>query len=366
MRVISWNVKRAAIDSPVWDYLLNLSPDIALLQEIGTSGLPQRIRNEFRGQIREAIKQTGELSGSHTGILIKGKLLRPCAISSRLPWVNSELSFFDSHLVRWEAQMSSGEIVNVMSAYSPAWRVSPTRLAKIDVSLIVNHSRTEDIWLTDFLCRALKDTFSPDQSWIIGGDFNTSENLRGSSPEFLDRMRELGFTECLRPSPNDPIIPTFRHSRGQIVHQLDHLFVSPNFRSRLQNCVAGDHAEIFFREPKRLSDHLPIIADFRDHADRKPQGQILTINELREFIRKSRWTLARIMPEIPHEYTLRKRATDEKLFERVVLHIQEGGYEGTFGSDTYTYLDIDGWKYWTMGAPLEDTTLINRAKIASE
>jgi hypothetical protein len=89
---------------------------------------------------------------------------------------------------------------------------------------------------------------------------------------------------------------------------------------------------------------------------------MMTIDELREFIRTSPWTFARTMPEIPHEYTLRKNAPDEKLFERVVLYIREAGYEGIFGSATYTYLNIDGWKYWTMGAPLKDTTLINRAK----
>jgi hypothetical protein len=30
---------------------------------------------------------------------------------------------------------------------------------------------------------------------------------------------------------------------------------------------------------------------------------------------------------------------------------------------TYTYLDIDGWHYWTMGCPLHQTILINRAKL---
>jgi hypothetical protein len=88
----------------------------------------------------------------------------------------------------------------------------------------------------------------------------------------------------------------------------------------------------------------------------------MTMDELREFVRTSPWTFARTMPEIPHEYTLRKNAPDAKLFERVVLHIRQAGYKGTFASATYTYLDIDGWKYWTMGAPLEDTTLINRAR----
>jgi hypothetical protein len=58
-----------------------------------------------------------------------------------------------------------------------------------------------------------------------------------------------------------------------------------------------------------------------------------------------------------------------------VLFIREVGYKADYGSVTYTYLDIDGWKYWTMGAPLGPTgaydpnihtTLINRARLESD
>jgi hypothetical protein len=69
------------------------------------------------------------------------------------------------------------------------------------------------------------------------------------------------------------------------------------------------------------------------------------------------------MPEIPHQYTLRAKAPDEKTFERVLLYIRQAGYKAEFGSATYTYLDIDGWKYWTMGSPLNTTVLINRAEL---
>jgi hypothetical protein len=89
----------------------------------------------------------------------------------------------------------------------------------------------------------------------------------------------------------------------------------------------------------------------------------MTIDELRGFIRTSPWTFAKAMPEIPHEYTVRAKAQDEKTFERVVLHIRQAGYKAEFGSATYTYLDIDGWKYWTMGSPPSKTILINRAKL---
>jgi hypothetical protein len=55
----------------------------------------------------------------------------------------------------------------------------------------------------------------------------------------------------------------------------------------------------------------------------------MTMDELREFVRLSPWTFARTMLHIPHEYTLRAKAPDEKLFERVLLYIRQAGYEGT-------------------------------------
>jgi hypothetical protein len=66
-------------------------------------------------------------------------------------------------------------------------------------------------------------------------------------------------------------------------------------------------------------------------------------------------------PKTPHEYTLRRDAKDEALFERVVMHIRQVGYQQKWGKTTYTYLDLDIWQYWTMGSPLDETILINRA-----
>jgi len=57
----------------------------------------------------------------------------------------------------------------------------------------------------------------------------------------------------------------------------------------------------------------------------------MTTDELRQFVRMSLWKFARTVPHIPHEYTLRAKSPDEKLFERVMLHIRQAGYEGTFG-----------------------------------
>ncbi len=81
---------------------------------------------------------------------------------------------------------------------------------------------------------------------------------------------------------------------------------------------------------------------------------------LRQFVATQTWTFAKTYaPRWPHEYIVRDRV-DESLFEQLVLHIREHGYEGRFYTKTITYFDEDGLTYWTMGSPLAETTVINR------
>jgi hypothetical protein len=83
--------------------------------------------------------------------------------------------------------------------------------------------------------------------------------------------------------------------------------------------------------------------------------------ELLEFIQSIKWTFARSMPEWPHEYIVRERV-DEGLFIKLVEHIRKYGYEGKFYSKSITYFDHEGMTYWTMGAPIEETIIVNRCK----
>ena len=96
------------------------------------------------------------------------------------------------------------------------------------------------------------------------------------------------------------------------------------------------------------------------------QESSLTLPELRAFVTHSSWTYAKTMPECPHEYTLRKKAADEALFERFVMHIRHHGYRARWKRSLHTHLDLDGWQYWTMGAPFSATILINRAKLETK
>jgi hypothetical protein len=84
---------------------------------------------------------------------------------------------------------------------------------------------------------------------------------------------------------------------------------------------------------------------------------------LREFIESSKWTYAKTMPEWPHEYIVRKNV-DGDLFVQLVHHIRANGTKGKFYKKDITYFDHGEHIYWTMGAPIEETTIINRCKEA--
>jgi hypothetical protein len=83
--------------------------------------------------------------------------------------------------------------------------------------------------------------------------------------------------------------------------------------------------------------------------------------DLKQFVDGEEWTFAKTMPEWPHEYIVRK-CVDGELFEQLVRHIRKHGYEGRFYHRLITYYDEAGIVYWTMGAPLEETIIINRCR----
>ena len=82
---------------------------------------------------------------------------------------------------------------------------------------------------------------------------------------------------------------------------------------------------------------------------------------LQRLVDDSKWTFAKTMPKWAHEYIVRENV-DENLFIQLVQHIRANGYEGKFYSKTIIYYDHDGLVYWTMGAPVDETTLINRCR----
>ncbi|MCG7853433.1 MAG: hypothetical protein MIO92_13005 [Methanosarcinaceae archaeon] len=91
-------------------------------------------------------------------------------------------------------------------------------------------------------------------------------------------------------------------------------------------------------------------------------------DELRIFIESVEWIFAVTYAKTwPHYYIVKDRV-DEELFVRMVVHIREKGYMGTFYHKRITYFEEDGLVYWTMVPPIDDPgwypveeeTIINR------
>jgi hypothetical protein len=64
---------------------------------------------------------------------------------------------------------------------------------------------------------------------------------------------------------------------------------------------------------------------------------------------------------LPHEYTLRRQWACSEDFVWCVEHMRRVGYEQYFIGRVWTYYDIGEHQYWTMGSPVTETLLINRA-----
>lgn len=86
---------------------------------------------------------------------------------------------------------------------------------------------------------------------------------------------------------------------------------------------------------------------------------------IREYIDSVHWKFAKSYSKTaPHEYTVRSWNPDlENEFLFFVKFIRKYGYREKWGSRYYTYLEVDGLKYWTMGDPLEVTIILNRTPV---
>lgn len=84
-------------------------------------------------------------------------------------------------------------------------------------------------------------------------------------------------------------------------------------------------------------------------------------NSAVEFLEGGNWIFAKTMPQNPHHYILRKNC-DDNAFDSVVDFIRKNGYKESFKGRNYTMFNANGYKYWTMGAPISETILVNRSK----
>lgn len=260
MRIITWNLRRATKSSTSWKILLDLDPDVALLQDV--SSIPDEIRKQFDIKFRNAITKTRNQQKFGTAVFVKGKITSDLPLASEHDWVNQELERFKGNFISCVVQPTGYPILNIVSVYSPAWPIDTSAYQNIDIEKI-KLKQNPKLWATEILWSALKNANLTRMPWIVGGDLNSSETFdqtfSSGNGEILQRMEALGFTECLKRAQNK-LTPTFKNaSNSKSIHQIDHLFVTNSLSAKLDRCDARSDLNIF---EKSISDHLPIVADF--------------------------------------------------------------------------------------------------------
>ena len=82
------------------------------------------------------------------------------------------------------------------------------------------------------------------------------------------------------------------------------------------------------------------------------------------FLLRAKWNWAKSYAKTaPHWYVVRGEFADDALFDKVVEEMRQNSVPERFYSKTFQYFYHGGYKYWTMGNPIAETTIINRAKV---
>lgn len=92
----------------------------------------------------------------------------------------------------------------------------------------------------------------------------------------------------------------------------------------------------------------------------------MTRAELVAMIADHTWYFAKTMADNPHEYTLRHSKgwrvgwDDDEAFDKFVAWIRQAGLGEKYQGYWYTVWYFEDFKYWSMGAPIAETILVNR------
>ena len=93
----------------------------------------------------------------------------------------------------------------------------------------------------------------------------------------------------------------------------------------------------------------------------------MTHSAFTQFILRNTWIFAKTYAAFcPHEYVVKERlqAEEQAVFEQIVTFIREQGFIASYGRlGPNRYYTVEDYYYWTMGDPVEETNILNRAKL---
>lgn len=224
MRIVSWNMNKRK--SGCWDWLLDQhSPDYVMAQE--ASPLPEGL---------DATVRTTTKKSNRTVFYSKNQNHEKIKMEHDEGMGILVTRYSDTYFINVYANLD----------FTP---VDPPLLGYI--AKFVSHVRRRYVA----------------ENIIIAGDFNMDrrmdENPTGSrfaakdtypTNDFFDAILDMGFSDCVRKFYPDPV-QTHRNNRSKFPWEIDHMFATPILFDRLEKLAIPDASE--------LSDHNPIIADFK-------------------------------------------------------------------------------------------------------
>ncbi|HEY5556021.1 hypothetical protein [Acetobacterium sp.] len=93
----------------------------------------------------------------------------------------------------------------------------------------------------------------------------------------------------------------------------------------------------------------------------------MSYEEMREFVDRFTWIFAKTYAEkCPHEYIVKTKIDPAhwKVFENFVATIRSIGFEAAYNHRIGRYYILGEYYYWTMGAPISETIILNRGKVS--
>jgi exonuclease III len=206
---------------------------------------------------------------------------------------------------------------------------------------------------------------------VILGDFNANASFRGTVwPDLEKQFTALGMVSAYHHFYSERFgsesRPThFHRGKPGAGFHLDYCLIPADWTKYLQRVEV-----CAFQDWREISDHVPIIVDLALQPTPSSTSEQWTCFEadapsgwdaedFAQFAESVTWTVARTMPENPHEYIVRARV-DSDTFDCAVRFIRERGRMEVFAEMPYKVLYLGDRKYWTMGAPLSGTVIVNR------
>lgn len=91
-------MRRATPSSAAWGLFAEISPDLALVQELG--GVPPAVAEQYQVVSRSAAGNLPVFKQRFsTASLVRGTIKQPIEVASRWDWVNRELDHFSGNLI---------------------------------------------------------------------------------------------------------------------------------------------------------------------------------------------------------------------------------------------------------------------------